>query len=1234
MRSICSTFIAALAVCLLTLIPSSAQEKSIRPGINKDFENPDPKEYVQKFERESREIAAQAKEIVAACKLKPGMAVADVGAGTGLFSRKFAAAVGDKGKVFAVDIAPNFLRYIDKTCQESGIKNVKTIQCDQFSTRLPKNSVDLVFICDTYHHFEFPQKTLASIHEALRPSGQIILIDFHRIEGKSRWFVLWHVRAGQEVFVREIKTAGFKLVSEEKFLKENYFVRFEKLPGQAAPILSDEPSGEIGANVKDAKGLQAALKNLHAPRVLSGPLPAHEAHKRLKAPAGFAVDLLLSEPVVRQPLFTTFDERGRLWVVQYLQYPFPAGLKVVEYDQYIRARFDKVPPPPPHHFRGADRITIHESTRGDGVFDKHRVFVSGLNIATSVLPGRGGVWVLNPPYLLFYPDKNRNDVPDGDPQVHLSGFGLEDTHAVANSLAWGPDGWIYGAQGSTCTAKVRVDISGSPATTDFMGQVIWRYHPERHVFEIFAEGGGNTFGVEFDDKGRLYSGTNGDARGVYYVQGGYYRKAWGKHGPLTNPYALGFYEFMPHSGNRERFTHTFVDYGGDSLPESLGDKLIAVNPLQKRVQVARKVAVGSGYRTVEEPFLLTSSDGWFRPVDIHAGPDGALYICDFYEARISHVDPRDNWDRGTGRIYRLRAAAAKPVGRIDLASLTSAELVCLLAHQNRWHRQTALRLLGDRKDVSVLPLLRRNLENGSGQLALESLWALYQVGGLDEAVALRGLRREDAFVRMWTVRLLGDDRQVTSTLAERLRALARDETHPQVRSQLASSARRWPASVALPVLRNLIAHREDVSDPHIPLLIWWALEAKAESDRSRVVSFFDDLSLWREPIAEQFLLEGIVQRYALAGGSENLRACAALLRLPRGPAQANLLLTGLEKAFAGRAIAGVSKEFQDSIRHALSIAGPTPAALTLGVRLGSPRALDEALQLLGNHDAATEDRVRVIRVLAEASQPRCIPALLDLLKTAPDTVRVEALTALARYEEPAIGKAVLPLVSSKVSAPIRSAALTVLASRTAWARDLLLAVDAGSIRPSSVPVDVVRRINLHHDAQLSAFIHKHWGRLSPATSQEKQAEILRLVKVGQGGKGDGTRGRDVFAATCAKCHKLFGEGGVVGPDLTGYERDNLLFWVENIVDPSAAIREEYTTTVVETKDGRVLTGILAEQDPRSILLRDGEGKESRLARDDIQGQYASGQSLMPEDQMRALSEQQVRDLFAYLMKER
>jgi 3-mercaptopyruvate sulfurtransferase SseA/precorrin-6B methylase 2 len=225
-----------IAVAVGSFIPLvGAQEKSVRPGINKPFENPDVRDFVGIFEAESREIFARRKEIVAACGLRPGMAVADVGAGTGLFTRLFAREVGPRGKVYAVDIAPKFIEHIEKTCKEADIANVTGVVCAADSVKLPPESIDRAFICDTYHHFEFPFRTMASIHRALRPGGRVIVIDFHRIFGKSRAWVLLHVRAGQEVVVKEIESSGFKKVAEEKLLQENYFVVFEKVPAGKEP---------------------------------------------------------------------------------------------------------------------------------------------------------------------------------------------------------------------------------------------------------------------------------------------------------------------------------------------------------------------------------------------------------------------------------------------------------------------------------------------------------------------------------------------------------------------------------------------------------------------------------------------------------------------------------------------------------------------------------------------------------------------------------------------------------------------------------------------------------------------------------------------------------------------------------------------------------------------------------------------------------------------------------------
>lgn len=225
-RFLCLSMLAALSA-----MQAAAQEKSVNPGINDAFENPDVEAFAERFEVESREVFARRHAIVAACQIEPGQTVADIGAGTGLFTRLFSDAVGKAGRVIAVDISQKFLDRIQADSRERNQSNVETLLAAADSARLPADSVDLAFICDTYHHFEFPQKTMASLHRALKPGGRIVLIDFHRIPGTSRDWVLGHVRAGQDVFEAEIIQAGFRKVREEpELLQENYFVVFEKQP--------------------------------------------------------------------------------------------------------------------------------------------------------------------------------------------------------------------------------------------------------------------------------------------------------------------------------------------------------------------------------------------------------------------------------------------------------------------------------------------------------------------------------------------------------------------------------------------------------------------------------------------------------------------------------------------------------------------------------------------------------------------------------------------------------------------------------------------------------------------------------------------------------------------------------------------------------------------------------------------------------------------------------------------
>ncbi|HUY36198.1 MAG TPA: PVC-type heme-binding CxxCH protein [Pirellulales bacterium] len=948
------------------------------------------------------------------------------------------------------------------------------------------------------------------------------------------------------------------------------------------------------------------------------------ALKALTVPADLELEQALVEPLVRQPIFANFDERGRLWVVEYLQYPFPAGLKILSEDKFLRATYDKVPPPPPNHFPGLDKISIHEDTDGDGTFDHHKTFIEGLNIVTSLARGHGGVWVLNPPYLLFYPDRDGDDVPDGDPEVHLQGFGLEDTHSCANNLQWAPDGWLYAAQGSTVSGDVaRPGLDKKPVHS--MGQLIWRYHPPTRRYEIFAEGGGNAFGLEIDSQGRVFSGHNGgDTRGFHYVQGGYFQKGFSKHGPLSNPFTFGYFPAMKHP-NVPRFTHAFIIYEGGALPDTYAGGLFAVAPLQSQVTWSKVDRDGSSFQTHDVGNAITSGDDWFRPVNITAGPDGAIYVCDMYEGQIAHLRHHEGQvDKSSGRIYRLKTKGAAPIKPFDLGKLTGAELVAVLADKNQWFRRQALRLLADRDDTSVVPLLLEQFEAETGQGALESLWALNLCGGFDDATAAKGLAHANPSVRAWSARLLGDAGHASPELAARLAELASTEPVVDVRSQLASTAKRLPAEQGLPIVRQLLARDEDADDIHLPLLLWWAIEAQAETDREAVLALFGDSPLWSAKIVSTHILHRLMRRYAAAGGRKNLLTCAQLLALSPDNVYSKALMRGFEEAYQGRPLSGLPTELVEAMSK---VGGQS---IVLGLRQGQAEAVAKALATVADDKADTNERLQYAQIFGEVRQPQSVRVLLDLVaKTNDEGLRMAALTSLQLYDDAAIPPAVIDLYG-KMSDDGRSVAQSLLAGRKAWARQLLEAVEAAKIDPRSLPLDVVRRLTVHRDERIAELVAKHWGTVAGATTEEMRQQIARLTEVVRSGSGSPYDGKKLFTASCAKCHRLFGQGGQIGPDLTTFKRDDVANMLVNIVNPSVEVREGFETYQAETDDGRVVIGFLVDRDNQVVVLRGADGQNVTLPHDQIEALVPQRKSLMPEGQLRELNDQQVRDLFAYL----
>ena len=421
--------------------------------------------------------------------------------------------------------------------------------------------------------------------------------------------------------------------------------------------------------------------------------------------------------------------------------------------------------------------------------------------------------MLNPPYLLFYPDANNDDVPDGDPVVHLEASAWKTRIRVTNSLRWGPDGWLYAAQGSTVTGHVlRPGIDKDAGLTPWASSS-GGITPRRDAIEIFAEGGGNAFGVEIDAKGRIFSGHNGgNTRGFSLRAGRVSPKRLRQARAALQSLRL---RLFPADGQPavERFTHTFVIYDGGALPEHYDGKLFGVEPLQGHVVDERAHARQILLQNPGPHARRHQRRPWFRPVDIKVGPDGAIYIGDWYDRNVEHVLVQDGHiDTQRWAHLSTQGSGCEPAPPFDLGELSSLQLIDLLGHSNKWFRQTALRVMGDRKDKAIIPVLTELIVQTTGQRALEALWALHLSGGLTEATALKTLEHSDPFVRLWTARLLCDDNRVPSAIAEKLVRMAQIETDLEARAQLACSARRLPAKDDLAIVRHLLAHDEDAGD--------------------------------------------------------------------------------------------------------------------------------------------------------------------------------------------------------------------------------------------------------------------------------------------------------------------------------------------------------------------------------------------------------------------------------------
>jgi putative membrane-bound dehydrogenase-like protein len=966
-------------------------------------------------------------------------------------------------------------------------------------------------------------------------------------------------------------------------------------------------------------------------------LPPQKAAEVMTVPKGFTVKLFAGEPDVRQPIAFCLDDRGRLWVAEAYSYPErqPEG-------------------------KGKDRILIFEDSKGTGSFDKRTVFMEGLNLVSGIELGFGGVWIGAAPHLLFVPVSGE-DKPAGPPQILLDGWGYQDTHETLNSFIWGPDGWLYGCHGVFTHSKV-----GKPGTPDKdripINAGVWRYHPTKHVFEVFAHGTSNPWGLDFNEYGQAFVEACVIPHNFHIIQGARYQRQAGQH---FNPHTYAdiptiaehrhYVGANPHGGNGRSdsaggghaHSGTMIYLGG-TWPEEFHGQMFMGNIHGHRLNVDMLTAKGSGYVASRAPDFLLSHDSWALFVNMRYGPDGNVYVIDWYDKQSCHTGNPQAWDRSNGRIYKICHQDAKPVVGVDLSAKTDRELVELQLHPNEWYARHARRILQERwfkrwpscgyvddrliKTIKEHRALRSVLEgialkHKDATKRLHGLWTLHCIGGVADWMTHEAMRDDNQYVRAWALRLgdpflYGADRE--KALHEAMCSLAQNDASPVVRLALASRLQvtEMPWKQKVEILDKLIEHAADATDHNLPLMYWYAMEPLGGADPKAAI----DLALkGKLPLLLQFM----TRRIATAATPDALSLLVDRLAKTTDEAKQLAMLRGLQDGLKGRrdlpmpaawpkAIAMLSGSKNSEIRN---------GALALAVTFGDAKALEAMRTLLANSTADLTSRQQALAALLSVRDKQLLPLLHKLIGE--PALRGAALRALASYDDPKTPAVILAVYTSLTTEEKRDA-LNTLASRASYGKALVDAVAAKQIAVKDISADVVRQLRNLGDNALQQRIADLWGivRITPADRLKLMADWRKVITTSTK-TADVSLGRAVYAKTCQQCHILFGTGGNVGPDITGANRANLDYLLENIIDPSAVIPKEYTSTVIELQSGRIITGIIKTDTPAALTVVT-VNETLTVPRGDIAKMTPSAVSMMPDDLLNPLSQQEVLALIAYL----
>jgi putative membrane-bound dehydrogenase-like protein len=960
---------------------------------------------------------------------------------------------------------------------------------------------------------------------------------------------------------------------------------------------------------------------LHADSYPYAGLPAKDAARVMKVPHGFEVTVSAAEPDVKQPIAMAYDDRGRLWVAEAYEYP-------------VRAPEGK----------GRDRILIFQDIDGDGSFDKRKVFMEKLNLVSGLEVGFGGVWVGAAPYLMFIPDRNGDDVPDGEPEILLDGWAMEDTHETLNTFIWGPDGWLYGCHG--VFTHSRVGKPGAPERERIpLNAAIWRYHPTRHKFEVFAEGTSNPWGVDFDDNGQAFATACVIPHLYHIIQGARYQRQAGAH---FNPHTYADIQTIadhrhyvgdnPHGGNGKSddagggHAHSgAMIYLGGRWPKEYRGRIFMNNIHGQRLNTDVLVHEGSGFVGKHGQDFLLTGDIASQILNIRYGPDGNAFFIDWYDTNACHHNNVEGHDRSNGRIYKVSygEAKAKPV---NVQQRSDKELVMMLAATNDWFVRHARRVLQERAAAGKLgdearsQLATMAEKHFQASRRLRAMWALHVTGGLPDDLIAKLLRDKDEYVRAWTIQLALDrENPNLDSLLPQFSALAKSDPSPVVRLYLASAMQRVSPEQRWDIMEGLVSRSGDASDHNLPLMYWYAAEPLAEADPQRALAFAlacgDTM-----PLVREFM----VRRIAGLDSAGGLAVLVRALGKSSSDAERLVILKSVRSALTGQRQVNAPAEWASVYGK---LAGSERAELqaeatALGVTFGDPTAFESLRKVVQSRDADASARREALQALL-AAKDAGLAATLQLLLEEP-TLRDAALHGLALYDDPQTPSKLLA-VYADLSPNERRGALSTLASRAPYAVALLKAVGEKQIAANELPADLVRQLHNLKDDAVDEMLSEIWGTVRSTAEDKAQliAHYRELISKPPAKKPDVTLGRAVFAKTCQQCHMLYGVGATIGPDLTGSNRSDLEYLLTNVVDPGALIAKEYRSTLLVTVDGRVITGIVTSDDGKAVTVRTAT-ETIVLPRDEIEESELTETSMMPDDQLKQFSEHEILSLVAYL----